>query len=364
MFPDSSMIVQSAASSFNNIALSGAEFFWNAILALPVFIAAWIFAPKIREKIVSLRDSYNLGPTVHPSLFAKATEDKSPRLRVASKPLDDKGKWLSLFAAVLMFIWLLVHGNYNVIRDGVSWISMGMAVALMVLAAFIAQRTDWLQRYFQFAKKQGNKWRRRFCSYAVPVIAIVLVGLAGAPSFGGFFAQAAFVTAGALIGLRLRAKARKIRNPMIEISQGMFFITFLIAMQPEFFRFGQLGHLTVLHLMILAMSALAAAATVAFLYFTPSGKNLKKIKLLGAMISALLLILFFFTESSVMLLGLGVATFLTSIVAVKHLPAEYNSEKTGEALFAIQLGLFGIMTGMVALTAAAIVFWRSERNLL
>ena len=41
---DDSLIVASATSAFNNVAVAAPAFFWNAVLCLPLFFGIYAFA--------------------------------------------------------------------------------------------------------------------------------------------------------------------------------------------------------------------------------------------------------------------------------------------------------------------------------
>ena len=103
---DESLVVASAVSAFNNAAVVGPAFLWNAVLASPLFVAIYVFGRKFLD-VTGLRP-YVTG--------ARVTF------------------WTIMFTA----LWVVfMGGNYDVLRDGVSLLPWVTAGILFVSCLFI-----------------------------------------------------------------------------------------------------------------------------------------------------------------------------------------------------------------------------------
>ncbi|MBN1324747.1 MAG: hypothetical protein JW974_00820, partial [Alphaproteobacteria bacterium] len=200
-----------------------------------------------------------------------------------------------------------------------------------------------------------NVKRRKFMVRTILFIIVLLAGFSGAPTGFGFLMQSSAVLCGLLVG---RAWNRGI-NPIPFISIIIFVITAIILMQPEFFRFGQLGNLTLIHkFFILLISALMSAILV-IRNVNPRGKirtsAFIKLKWMMRIISALCLILFILTESVPVFLGFSGVLLVSFAISVWH--AESVPVKLSKKLWAVLLCSFGIMTVMPLITAFGILYW-------
>jgi hypothetical protein len=130
-------------------------------------------------------------------------------------------------------------------------------------------------------------------------------------------------------------------------------------MQPEFFRFGQLGNLTALHIIFVLLTGMLAAAVVAVRNIRPRGgihrSAFVKLKWMCRIVTGLCLIMFVLTESVPVFFGAAAALAAMFAISVWHargLP-EYLSEK----LWAALLCSFGIMASLPAITALGVAYW-------
>lgn len=333
---ENSLVVQSAISTFNNAALRAPDFFWLALLCLPVFAVFWIFAPQIADR------------------FAQSPKD---RMRAAST-----------VAIAAIFVWILTHQGFGTLRDGAgaSYVGTVLAVMLCACATFLSRRYyEWKPRLSQCFPKR-KIWNFA-AGLAVPAAAVAIAG-AGAISAGwqGMAMQAGAVAIGALSGYLLHWKNAGESDPKMLVGALMFLGALGLVMQPEFFRFGQLGNLSVIHLIFLAATAAAISAYAVLGVFSPRGRPgvsaYKKIKLILRMLAALVLILFFTTESAAVFVLFAVMAAALAFVSVRHQPAGKAGGAKGQRddLWFLSLGLFGILAALPVLTAAAVVLWRLD----
>ena len=98
--------------------------------------------------------------------------------------------------------------------------------------------------------------------------------------------------------------------------------TTAMLMQPEFFRYGQLGNLTWLHLGAMMLVGAFTAATIAVRNIVPSNKihdsAYVKLKWMARFVSMLGVAVFIMTESVPVFLGTTVALFILFALSVWH----------------------------------------------
>ena len=102
----------------------------------------------------------------------------------------------------------------------------------------------------------------------------------------------------------------------------MIILTILILMQPEFFRFGQLGNLTFVHLLAIVITGFFAVTALVTRYVRPRAKIHEsayvKLKWLFRIVSLLALVLFILTESVPIFIGLIASIGLLEMLSVYH----------------------------------------------
>ncbi|MDR1361223.1 MAG: hypothetical protein LBJ18_02840 [Rickettsiales bacterium] len=314
---DSSAVVQSAISSFNNAALFSPDFFWSAVLALPIFAAFWIFAPQLRQY----------------------------------------SKYIAPGAVAAIAIWLLTHGAYGALRED-SFVSVIIALCLFVCAAFITRRAPDL-KFHPFNKK----WLPR-ADWLAAVAAVAVSGLLGAPGLPGFALQGGATALGIFAGIVMNRQNRGDYDPELVVHLMMCALVFAFVMQPEFFRFGQLGHLTVLHLLGLAAAGLVMSAYLVFRFIKPAGWLsdgwYKKFRLLSRLLAILAFVLFIITESA-----LAFALFAAMIAAalflmVWHSPKKTDFSELKNKAWILSLAAFGLVAALPIFICAGIVLWRKD----
>ena len=329
---DSSLVVQSAASSFNNAALWSPDFFWSALLAIPVFAVFWIFAPKIAEKFLPGEKTRNY--------------------------------FVSVLSFLVVAVWLLVQGNYSVLRD-FSWVGVLIAVLLCACAAFLSRRyyegDARPSKYLPVNKKWGTR-----IDYATPALIVIIAGVTGEPTWAGMALQGGTVAVGWLSGWLLHRRNVREIDPKLLVALLMFGAAYGLIMQPEFFRFGQLGRLTIIHLIFLAMFAAVLPAYLA-LHFVPVAGKFSRgfyrgVRLFAIVAALLFFSLFVITESALVFLILAALSLVFWGIFALHQPRDSANgmKSVRHDLWFLSLGLFGILTALPVMTCAAIVLWRTS----
>ncbi len=319
---DSTMIVQSAVSAFNNAALVSPAFFWWAVLALPLFVMVYFCGESFMERI--------------------GWTNRNIKSRI------------SLFTVILTLIWLIVFGgNYNVLRDNATVLPFMIAAIVFVASIFIG--SNWKQ--LKIPSVRGKTRSQKFSIICSWLIILSAVGLSDIHAWWGPILQITAFVAGLFFGRIANNEMRPIAGTLLII----FATTIAMLMQPEFFRFGQLGALTPIHLLFLIFIALVIAAILAIRNIKPRSfirhSVFVKIKWLLRFLTILCMALFILTESVPVFLGMTVMFFISFYLSIKH--AETMPEHLDEKLFAILLGLFGIVTTMPVITAMGILYWIS-----
>lgn len=312
MFEDV-VVVQSAVSAFNNAALVAPAFLWWAILALPLFIVSWLCGRDIVGRIGWGSDNL--------------------LMRV------------SVWTAGLTFLWVVLFGgNYAVLRDELSVLPMMNALLVFLGALFVSSYVSW-------RALPGKKWVRWMGVVAV----IVAVGLSDVHVWWGPILQiGAF-----LLGLALGQGSRMEMRPISGVALIVLMTVCAILMQPEFYRFGQLGNLTVAHLLaVLVVGIFAVLAVVGANVRTRSKMSrgiFIKLKWLMRVLCMLGVALFVLTEAVPVFLGTLGAIAVMAILSVWH--AKEIDVRLADKLFAGMLVGFGVITVMPAVTVLGILYW-------
>jgi len=263
----------------------------------------------------------------------------------------------SIITECLIIMWLvLMHGNYFVLRDNQTILPFVIApVLFLTVSSFVRNLREFnpvLPRQLQNLKK------RKFAPFLILVFVSGLVGLSGDNSWWGFLMQFSAFFAGAIVG-RYSVKSFE---PVKFLTFIIFVLTFIILMQPEFFRFGQLGNLTFLHILFILFSGITAISIFAISFVKTKGKFstslFKKLKWLSRIIIFMAFILFAFTESVLIFLGLSIALFIYFSVSILH-EQENISDNLLKKLWALLLFIFGIITVLPVISICGILYWNS-----
>ena len=317
---DESLIVQSAISAFNNAALTAPAFLWWAVLAIPLFIFVYFCGNAFLEKIGWDR-----------------------------KSLTNR---FSLITVMLSLAWIILFGgNYEVLRDNATVLPFMVAAISFVASLFIGSHTKQI-KIFKWREIPKSK-KIQICSFVVLVL--LFVGLSDLHAWWGPLLQIGAIIGGLLLGRFAKYEMRPVPGVLLVI---LTIIT-AILMQPEYFRFGQLGNLTAFHLLFLLLAGCAAVSTVALRNINARSKIRHsayiKIKWLVRFISLLCVALFVLTESVPVFLGTLFVVFCSCALSIWH--SEKVSDVLAGRMFALSLGLFGVLTVMSVITALGIVYW-------
>lgn len=311
---DGFSVVSTAISSFNNAALMGPCFFAVGLLSLPLFYFVFLYGRDILSRLK----------------WTGKTETK-----------------ISFWAVFCLVLWLLLFGgNYAVIRDSVSVLPVMVAFVLFVSMIYITNQAIKLN-YLTVFQDRKVKW-------VSGAMLLVLAFFSAKPDLWGVLMQLSAVVCGIIVGSRLHKNISD-----ISMSTLIFGImTTLILMQPEYFRFGQLGNLTLVHLGALLMTGFFAVSVLVLKYTNARAKIHEsayiKLKWLFRIIALLALILFVLTESVPVFIG------LLGAIGVSEMLTIYHSRKTSENLakqsWVLLLMCFGVLIMCPVITCLGIIY--------
>ena len=306
-------VVQSAVSAFNNAALWAPAFLWWALLMLPLFAfvvkCGGVFVKHIgwnRENLINK---------------------------------------VAFWTAIFVFLWMVLFaGNYGVLRDSLSVLPMLNATILFLSSLFVSSH---------FATEKIPHIKLRGVLFAV--LLVVMVGMSGIYTWWGPLLQIGAFVAGVLFGRVAKSPMRPIGGSILI----MLTTVSAILMQPEFFRFGQLGNLTVFHLSAILLFGVFSVATVVVYNINPGNKINHsiyiKLKWLCRVFCMLGSALFLLTEAVPVFLGTLVVFGLMFMLSVFHV--EHITDNLQEKLFALSLMCFGVITVMPVITAMGLLLW-------
>lgn len=309
------VIVESAVSAFNNAALWMPAFLWWAILAMPLFVVVWKHAHDFMKLI-----GWN------------------------SQNISNKA---TMWVAGLTCAWtVLFGGNYSVLRDSLSVLPMMTATILFLTMLFISSH---LQKQ-QLPKM--NWWR-----WGVVIVSIIMIGMSDTHAWWGPLLQIGAIVLGYLLGVLAGGRMRPFAGTVLI----MMMVAIAILMQPEFFRFGQLGNLTIVHLLTVLVMGGACMMTIAIQNIRTRAKInhsiYVKLKWLMRVVCALGIALFILTEAVPVFISTMIAIFISIAMSVWH-QASVN-EKLGDKTFAIALMVFGAIITVPVVTVIGILYWAS-----
>lgn len=322
MFQDLT-IVPSAASAFNNAALVGPAFLWSALLCLPLFVAAFFLAR-------SGLGGFGLG-----------------------KYLTTQR--VSFWTVVMTGIWVVLFGgNYDVLRDGVSLLPYVTAFILFIGSVFIGQKTGDVKLPLWYGSPDVSNRKKWLVNLLIGGIVLAFVGLSDTLNWWGPFLQILAVVMGIVIGRKWWHR----ENSVLFALMVMVFTVVAMMMQPEYFRFGQLGNMTLVHLLWVLMTGVACSAVCALAFVKPCGRvhqsAFVKIKWLLRVVTILCAVLFVLTEAVpffVVTMGGAFSLFALSV---------WHAEKLGagmmERVFAWAIILFGVLVNMPTVVVLGILY--------
>ncbi|MBD5400298.1 hypothetical protein HDR61_00945 [bacterium] len=319
---DESLVVQSAVSAFNNAALVAPTFFWLGLFSIPLMALAYLYGRDFLGKI-------GWNP-------------------------NDLEKNASIFTVGLTLLWLVLFGgNYMVLRDAASVLPFCIAGLIFVCAWTLGAHG----RDIQMPKWRGASWRRKLAYILVIAMIVWALGVSAMHTWLGVLMQIVAFFGGGLVGRYIRRTPRAVPMALFV----MFVVATLMLMQPEFFRFGELGALSVLHMGALLVFAMAALAALVLRNVKSRGRihhsAYVKLKWMARFVVALGIVLFFMTESVPVFLGLSVAVAGMFALSVWH--AGDVASDLASRMLAIALGMFGLITTLPVLSALGVLIWIS-----
>jgi len=322
MFEDIT-VVPSAISAFNNAALAGPAFLWNALLCLPLFIAAF-FLGRSGLAGIGLGKYLNTQRT-------------------------------SFWTVVMVGIWLvLMGGNYDVLRDGVSLLPYVTAFILFITCVFVGQKTTSVCLPLWYGDPTTSKRKKWVVNLLVAGVVLTLVGLSDTLNWWGPILQIFAVLSGLFVGHKWWHRESPVSFAMLV----MVLTVVGVMMQPEYFRFGQLGNLTPLHLLWVLITGLVFSAVCALAFVKPRGSIHQsafiKIKWLLRVITILCAVLFVLTEAVPFLVATMACAFVLFALSVRHV--EKIAPVMMEKMFAWAVILFGVLVTMPTLVVLGILY--------
>lgn len=313
MFDDFS-IVTTAVSSFNNAALFGACFFATGLLCLPLFYFARLYAGDILAHLNWKKD------------------------------IEKK---IGFWGVFTMVFWMLIFGgNYAVIRDGISLLPLIIAFVLFFSFVYITKSFIELN-YLTFFNDKKIKWLTAF-------VLVMLTIVSAKPDLYGILLQLSAVVCGIIVGSRFHKNISDICWSVLIFGT----VTVLILMQPEYFRFGQLGNLTMIHLAALLFVGFFAITALVGKYAKARSKIHEsayiKLKWLFRILAALALVLFALTESVPVFVGLLFVVGLSEILTIYH--SKQISGKMYKQSWALLLFSFGVIITCPVISCLGILY--------
>ena len=276
---DNLLIATTALSSFNNAALLNPFFFVTAVLALPLFFMVYLYG----------RDFV--------SRFGWTNQNAELK----------SGFWSVSF----LVLWVILFGgNYAVIRGGISLLPVLLAVILFGSMIVVSNGLVRL--------KYIDKIRNKKIGWVVFFVLLLCAMFSGMTNWWGMLLQISAIICGTIVGCRITK-----HNSWTVFTDLIFGImTVLVLMQPEYFRFGQLGHLTIIHLLGLMFTGFFVVTTLVTRYIKARAKIHQsayiKLRWLFRIVSLLAVILFVSTESVPVFLGLLGAVMVLEALNVYH----------------------------------------------
>ena len=187
----------------------------------------------------------------------------------------------------------------------------------------------------------------------VACLVLVPVGLSDTLNWWGPVLQVSAVLGGLFVGRRWWH--RDCPGAFMIIT--MLMISTAVLMQPEYFRFGQLGNLTPCHILWVMATGVAIAATCAVAIVKPRAKihasAFVKIKWLLRFVTLLTGVLFALTEAVPIFLAMVAMVFLLCGLSVWH--ADKKTQGLFDYLLALSICLFGCLISVPTITSLGVL---------
>lgn len=317
---EESLIVQSAVSAFNNAALALPAFFWYGLLMLPLFFVIYKYGNQFRDMI--------------------GWERFGLQNRII--------KW----TVCMSLVWLVLFGgNYVVLRDAATVLPIVTAVLLFMGMMFVGNVTRDIKLPNWHSLSRAEKCRIG----ALGVLLLLIIGLTDTHKWWGPVLQICACVFGGVAGRRMKYKLRDV--PFVSVF--MFLFVAMILMQPEFFRFGQLGNLTWLHL--LGIAAVGVPVVDMLVLRNTKARNkiynsaFVKLKWMMRCLVALVGCLFVMTESVPVFIA--VCVLFAALAWLKIIHSNSVPEHLADRLLMLAIFNFGVLTVMPVISCLAILGW-------
>jgi len=318
MFEDM-LIVNTAISSFNNAALYAPFFLVVGVMTLPLLFMSYVYGYDFVSKFGWNRGNFD----------------------------NQIGFWTSLS----LLLWLMLFGgNYAVIRDGISVLSAVLSIVLFILVATVVQKSIQLHYLEKIRKK-------RYILLGLCILGFMAF-FSSSNSFVEFLLQICAIFCGFLVGCYSKKSLNVIFGNVVVLG----IVTVLVLMQPEFFRFGQMGNLTPIHLLGILVVGFYAITALVTKYVSAHGKIRQsvyiKLKWLLRIVSFLAFVMFISTESVPVFLGFILSVGLSEALSVYH--RNTLSDVFYKFSFAMLLISFGIIIICPMISALGCLYLASE----
>lgn len=317
---EETLVVQSAISAFNNSALVAPTFFWIGLLATPLMAMAYFCGADFLRRI-----GWQQADIVRNSV---------------------------IFTVILVLLWLISFGgNYSVLRDSGSLLPFCVAAVVAACSVMLGV----MSRGRSMPKLRGMLWRKRIVLFAGVAVVTFLVGFSGLHTWWGILTQVIAFWGGIALGRYWR----RADAPMPICLGVIIAMSALMLMQPEFFRFGQLGTLTLVHMGALLIVGASASAVFVLRNVRASGRihhsAYVKLKWMMRFVTLLAIALFILTESVPVFIGTIAAATILFAMSVWH--AETVPDSLAQRILAIALGGFGVITTLPVISALGVMVW-------
>ena len=318
---DNMLVVSTAISSFNNAALYSPFFIVVGLLSLPLFFMVYVYGKDFVSKI-----GWN------------------------ENNLDGR---VSFWIAMNLLAWLMLFGgNYAVIRDGISLLPAMISCILFSLMIIIVNQGIKLG-YLKKLQNKKAKWLLLFVLLLMTVFSSVW-------TWWGVLLQIVAIFCGMIVGVRIKKN--------ISLVPWVVFVLFLliisVLMQPEYFRFGQLGNLTIVHILAMGFAGFCAITAIVAQYTNPRGRIHQsayvKLKWLFRIMALLAFVLFVMTESVPVFVGFVGALGLLEMLSIYH--SKNISEDLSKLALAMLMMVVGVIIICPVITGLGIVYMISKTN--
>jgi len=317
-------ILDTASSFFNNTALISPFFFLFTILTIPLYILVykygWCFVSNFGWNKTNLLEK------------------------------------ICIYSAVTLLIYsLMFGGNFDSLRDSFSTLPFLLAIILFGLTTLVTSKFD----PYKYIKKLNIKKHIKILSL---LFLSLIIAFSGLHTWWGILLQLTAVICGYIVG----SKTSKI-SLHIPLTCILFLYTVCILMQPEFFRFGQLGSLTFIHLIFIMITGMAATSvlTINNIHNSKAIRNslYTKIKWLLRILLILLFILFILTEAVPIFIIFNILFAINEFLSVK----QYRNIISKDALYQKSIVLLLISFGSIIIcpiiVAMGIIYLLNTENL-